>query len=271
MRSYLHVIFLAIVIAVVQGCSSNEERSPELLLKLRIDNNRLHKEENSTLKVIATFSDNSTKEVTNQVTWSIAPTDALTIQNQHLQAVQDGNITLQAKLGNTQSNSLHVNVFWEINGYRLPPEPDPKVNNATLLGIDVNNNGVRDDVERYLLNKYKDHHKIVSEIALQSGRAFQIILEDPDHAKETTKFMDAAQFCNYYFKSSAKSYGDPILVNHNIMDYKFEDLQLNTKERIKAYLDYNHNLSGGVYRMAGGLERKASCDFNVTELLKSQL
>ena len=155
-----------------------------------------------------------------------------------------------------------------INGYTLPPEPDPKINNATLLGVDANNNGVRDDVERYLLEKYKDHHKIVSEIALQSGRAFQIVLAHPENARETEKYESAAQFCNYYFKSSAKNYGDPILIDHLIMDYKFEELQLNTKERIRAYLEYNHNLSGGVYRMAGGLERKAKCDFNVIELLK---
>ena len=88
-----------------------------------------------------------------------------------------------------------------INGYTLPPEPDPKINNATLLGVDANNNGVRDDVERYLLQKYKDHHKIVSEIALQSGRAFQIVLAHPENARKTTKFMDAVQDCNYYFES----------------------------------------------------------------------
>jgi len=104
--------------------------------------------------------------------------------------------------------------LWEINGYRLPPEPDPKVNNATLLGVDVNNNGVRDDADYY---------------------------------------------------------GDKIVLDHLIMKYKFEDLQLNTKERIKAYLDYNQNLSGGVYRSVFGLKAKALCDFNVTELLKSQL
>lgn len=35
-----------------------------------------------------------------------------------------------------------------INGIPVPPEPDPVANNATLAGIDVNGNGVRDDVER---------------------------------------------------------------------------------------------------------------------------
>lgn len=35
-----------------------------------------------------------------------------------------------------------------INGITVPPEPAPAINNATLVGVDVNANGVRDDVER---------------------------------------------------------------------------------------------------------------------------
>ena len=153
-----------------------------------------------------------------------------------------------------------------INGYTLPPEPDPKINNATLLGVDVNNNGVRDDVERYLLKKYKDHHKIVSEIALQSGRAFQIVLAHPE--KETYKYISNALHCNMYFKDDADTYNDPILIDNYIVDYKLEELQLNTKERIRAYLEQSHNLSGSILHMPTILESKAQCDFNVTELLK---
>ena len=157
-----------------------------------------------------------------------------------------------------------------INGYTLPPMPDETLNNSTLLGIDSNDNGVRDDVERYLLDKYKDHHKIVSEIALQSGRAFQIVLENPENARETTKLMSAARYCYYYFEDFTDSYGNPILIDNYIMEYKYKELQLNTKDRIKAYLEYNHNLSGGVYRAVYGPEAKNLCDFNVTELLKSK-
>jgi len=157
-----------------------------------------------------------------------------------------------------------------INGYRLPPMPDKTLNDSTLLGIDSNNNGVRDDVEIYLLKKYKDHHKIVSEIALQSGRAFQIVLENSENARETVKSKRAALFCNIYFMKDADYYGDNILINDYITDYKYEELQLNTKDRIRAYLEYNHNLSGGVYRLMPVSKRKAQCDFNVTELLESK-
>ncbi len=41
-----------------------------------------------------------------------------------------------------------------INGITVPPAPDPKINNATLKGVDVNANGIRDDVERALATTY---------------------------------------------------------------------------------------------------------------------
>ncbi len=34
-----------------------------------------------------------------------------------------------------------------VNGISVPPTPDPVKNNATLTGIDSNNNGLRDDAE----------------------------------------------------------------------------------------------------------------------------
>ena len=37
----------------------------------------------------------------------------------------------------------------------LPQEPDKAANDATLAGIDVNNNGIRDDVERTIYFKYQ--------------------------------------------------------------------------------------------------------------------
>jgi len=37
-----------------------------------------------------------------------------------------------------------------VSGRILPPEPDPAVNKATIAGVDSNNDGLRDDVERWL-------------------------------------------------------------------------------------------------------------------------
>ena len=58
--------------------------------------------------------------------------------------------------GNTLAKPLpvQVNVLEVINGIVVPPEPDPTLNNATLAGVDSNNNGVRDDVERAIATKF---------------------------------------------------------------------------------------------------------------------
>jgi hypothetical protein len=44
-----------------------------------------------------------------------------------------------------------------INGSSVTPMPLPWENNKTLLGVDVNNNGVRDDIERYIAEKFGDN------------------------------------------------------------------------------------------------------------------
>ncbi len=138
------------------------------------------------------------------------------------------------------------------------------VNNSTLLGVDVNDNGVRDDVERYIVNKYKDHHKIVTEIGFQQAKAFQKILDNPLNAQENRKELGAATACNSYFEEGSYAFNDSILINNYI---NLADIQINTKPRVRAYLKYNRQLSGGVYRLTPLSESKNKCDFDVDTLL----
>ncbi len=39
----------------------------------------------------------------------------------------DVNVTVQAKVGATLSIAVRLNIYWEVNGHRLPPEPDSAV------------------------------------------------------------------------------------------------------------------------------------------------
>ena len=138
----------------------------------------------------------------------------------------------------------------------------------TVLGIDSNHNGVRDDVEIWIYKKYQGKHQIVKEIAMQGGRAFQTILKHPENAKETYHVLDAAQDCGFYFLFDAKDNGEPQLINERIQGDEFKKIQLNTKVRVRAYLEYDHLLSGGVYDQPYGLRKY--CDFNITKLLEEQ-
>jgi len=45
--------------------------------------------------------------------------------------------------------------------FKLPPEPDSKINNSTILGVDLNNNDIRDDWERAIAFEfYQDPAKM---------------------------------------------------------------------------------------------------------------
>ncbi len=168
------------------------------------------------------------------------------------------------------SDVIKGTVHKEINGYKLPPEPDPAVNNATLLGIDSNNNGVRDDVERYVIQTYKDE-KIAVEIGFQVARAFNVVIENPENAKEVDRVLTAAQDCAGYFEDDADEFGDPILLDTDIVtSKKFKSIMLNTASRIRAYLEYNRNLSGGVFTLTHADKEKEKCTFDVEQMLKDR-
>jgi len=157
-----------------------------------------------------------------------------------------------------------------IHGHQMPPEPDPVVNDSTLLGIDVNNNGVRDDVEIWILRKYKDKHPIYIDVAMQIGRAWQKILEDPSKARETSKLLHSAQDCESYFQYYAKYHDDPILITEPIMNRSFRYKITNTNERENAYWQYDSALSGSISTPSQNESIEDFCDFNVTKYLKNK-
>lgn len=70
--------------------------------------------------------------------------------------------------------TIHANTLtWaDING-DLPAEPDAAANNATLAGVDSNQNGIRDDVERAIYTKYKNTPKVAVAM-LQYAKALQM-------------------------------------------------------------------------------------------------
>ncbi|MDR1006934.1 MAG: hypothetical protein LBL65_00005, partial [Campylobacteraceae bacterium] len=87
---------------------------------------------------------------------------------------------------NTQTGSSNYtcNGGGEVkHGYQLPPCPDPVKNDETLLGIDSNNNGVRDDVEIWIYNTYDTYIPCVEQevnVTVDNGdivRAFKDVCE----------------------------------------------------------------------------------------------
>lgn len=171
------------------------------------------------------------------------------------------------ELTNNDENTTTITTPQEpevINGYTLPPEPDPQQNNATLLGIDSNNNGVRDDVERWTIMTYKDKHKIVTEVGLQGARAAQIIIQEPEKALETDVLFTKAVDCSLYFQYDV----NVPLINKFMWGDTFNKVQFNTAKRARAYDQYNATLSGHVFNSPTSSQAREGCDFNVTKLLE---
>ncbi len=141
-----------------------------------------------------------------------------------------------------------------INGYMLPPEPDETINNSTLLGIDFNENGVRDDVELYVIKRFaKDPEfpKTKTAIAMQYAWASQKILENP--TIESKKYSDDAIGCQFYWirKSTknlttleAMKFG----LNHKVYNPEIKDILYNTRARIEQKFHYNSALSGQIFQ-----------------------
>ena len=245
--------------------ANNTNRSRKSL-KLTLEKTSLALDTNTTFKVVANYKNNTSKDVTAEVEWILSDTDAIAITNTTLHAKKETNILIQAKYKNQTSNTLAIEIYKEINGHRLPPEPDETLNNSTLLGIDSNNNGVRDDVERWIFSQYKE--PIVQAVAMQNARAFGIILVEPSTtAKVTTKFMEASTDCELYYMYDSPQY----LISKEKNLYKEQKpLILNTRERNRAYYEYNQALSGGVYPARDDNTYKASCDFNETKILNGE-
>jgi len=158
--------------------------------------------------------------------------------------------------------ALYANEPEIINGHILPLEPDPKLNNATLLGIVTNNDGVRDDVARKILTTYTN--PIQAELMLADARAHQEMLKNPvGSAIASQKKMQRVGDCNMYLLNKGLGVGS------GRVEF-IEKAMYNTKARVKAYLDYNMALSGGVYGSGPADWTEKACDFDVKALLKTQ-
>jgi hypothetical protein len=264
-------------------------------LKLESNTTTLNVGEKASLTLIETYSDNSTKVLEDNVTYIINPSQNAKVNGSVLTALKDGNVTVQAKVGTTLSNTLNLNITWVVNGHVLPPEPDPAVNNATLLGVDVNSNGVRDDVERWIYETYNEYipchqeldgeetlpsgqviqfgkevcednpvpyHPVVRAVAMQGARAAQIIIQEPEKARETLKIWDAALFCSFGVRDFN------VYNKISPLNKEFDNVQFNTIQRSRSYAKFNFNLSGGVYDSPSHRVMLIECNEEVHKLLE---
>ena len=150
-----------------------------------------------------------------------------------------------------------------IHGHTLPPEPDPDLNNATLGGVDSNNNGVRDDVERAIYKKYDK--KLHALFLMDGAKEFQKILVQPvENAKEIEKDISRNIDCKLYLMDVDREIASDEFL---YVDY-LENISFNNAARTARYLDFNKALSGGSYSTTPSNWVKASCSQEVQNQLE---
>jgi hypothetical protein len=146
------------------------------------------------------------------------------------------------------------------NGYNLPAEPDPALNNSTLKGIDSNNNGIRDDVEIAIIKTFKPN---TVEMRLASSRIYDKINTPNISKKRAIKISDEADL----FSSCTNYLGAHGYINYNDWTETYNKLKAllyNTPNRAISKERYEQRLSGGVYSTPRILDRRQNCiDFGI--------
>ena len=228
---------------------------------------QLKEETQTPLSLYAHYDDNTTTQITSNIEWSIEDDSIIKMNDSNISAMKEGSTTVHATYNGITTPILSVTVYKEVNGYILPPEPDETLNNATLLGIDSNSNGVRDDVERWIfleMKIYNGYEKIEQAIAMQQAKANQMALADPANTDDKpTKAITAGVDCWSWYEYSKK-----LPLNNGSWDFMnaIDDKCFNTRERLKTYLEYDASLSGRVFTSIPLRNAKSQCETDIDGL-----
>ncbi len=198
-------------------------------------------EHNSTqLTVTATYDDNKSEDITQKATYTSSDSSVADIDKGLVNTFKEGSTTLEVSYSG-KSIDIIVEVYELIEGHLLPHEPENP--DATLLGVDKNDNGVRDEVERWI---YKDmptyhHPEIERVVAMTEARAYQMVLIDPTNKDDKVyKAIRKASNCwSYYSDVRSLPFDEAIEKFSN----RLLDKQFNTRARLRTFMDYENIIS----------------------------
>lgn len=115
-----------------------------------------------------------------------------------------------------------------------PPFPDESDNNKTLLGIDSNNNGVRDDLDVWInyVGLDRNHRFALRELVREEAARLKAgQLNDSDAIAQSAKDFYDAQSCATFFERDLKLEDMPT--------YNMIPLVYNSSQRLRSYEKYH--------------------------------
>ncbi|MDR0580051.1 MAG: hypothetical protein LBG21_05555 [Campylobacteraceae bacterium] len=119
----------------------------------------------------------------------------------------------------------------------------------SLAGIDENQNGIRDDIEKYIIENYPDevHKKALFQFAKTMQEELLVDVSDMIAVKKLSIKSSRAMHC-IFLKFDVKK-GDE---NPSIAWKKIRSMTTNTKVRLQTYLKYNKALDGTALSLPRG-------------------
>ena len=136
---------------------------------------------------------------------------------------------------------------------------------ATLLGTDSNNNGVRDDVEKKIYEKYeKPLHQA---LLMDRAKFYQQTLAQPlENAKNVQKMVSKNIACQLYLRRLDNDIKSDSW--RETREY-VKNLTFDNPQRVRKYLDYNLALSGGSYGSSPSDWNRDACSAEVVKSLEA--
>ena len=138
---------------------------------------------------------------------------------------------------------------------QVPPDPGPD-NDKTVSGIDSNNNGIRDDVERWIAHAYPTSAKMraaASQVALNTQK--QITTEGLTGESAYQLGLTDVSAVSCLVDNSGET-GTPDNLE-NILA-----LQLNTRSRANAFISFENTMGSRAFKMPKG----NTCDVSPSQL-----
>jgi len=133
----------------------------------------------------------------------------------------------------------------------LPPDPGP-AGKATLAGIDSDNDGVRDDVQRWITLTFPNSEKTRAALTQRTKTMQQFLLDAADPVKSLNHAvqMGKAAECLAYIRPD----------DFDRISGELKAIFLNTYVRSKAWLQADRHLSGSFFSLLP--DPKQGCLFN---------
>ena len=149
----------------------------------------------------------------------------------------------------------------DVMGKNLPPQPNQKINDSTIAGIDANNNYIRDDVELAIFKEYPNSPKI-REAELQYAQALQLELTQVNRSETLIPVMKKEnKAIDCIGETGPQKVDADGLKNINNKKKEVENFVLNTDLRKNTELNIINKYMAGYASLPGD-----ECDIKLSSL-----